>query len=873
MRVKCIIARLYEPDIAQMYEIDLNQNLINTIRVLCTKYPDSVKFFVPEELFPDIRNGEVIPVVAEFYDAGSENHFSIDPLIVLSEQIRNYEIIYKSTLDQMEIRLQVEGYELPSPKTALVPLSKTDPAKENDELMVSGTNDPVVDNIDEQAEYAAEKDGQVDDADSQSGSNKTGSSEEERATNGGVDQGGDGQGGSTSHSGKIFAIAGIFIAAIIAAVFFFTRDTSAERLEQALSDNDYQTAVTIYNEDILGHTSREKKADSAIETEIDTIVESYLSDTFDFEKADSGLEELSKIQKAEISEKVLNALDEIGLQETSKTEYANGLEYLEKKDYINAIKSFTAVDEKSTVCEEAHKQLKLCVNGLIESVQNTQVEEDFTEGLNRINEAIALLPEDEELLACRDELQAKYDTLLKNNAIQESEELMGKGEHKAALEVIDKVLQILADDPELVEKRNSMVDSIRKEYLDRADAFVKSNEYAKAFQEIQAALGILMDDEALTAKNEEYRNAFVDYIKSQVSSLTADKKYDEALKLLVSAKEIYESPEFDTLYAEVEAQKADALEEMKEYTAPNVEFVTYDGDISGKDDFDEYTITAKREGVYRFDVSDMMSGFEVDIIVYAPDGTNISHSSYGLKTNEGITATLEKDKTYTVKVIHYENEGHYILTIGQQKETIDITNMEIVHDSIEFKEQKNRYDITAKYSGKYRFDLANVYSGFEADIKVFDDHNYDIAHTSYGIGNNQGLSADLEAGRTYRVAVYQYESTSTYDLMIGKQSATQTITSGESITGKITFTDQKNRYDYVADSSDEYEFVLSGMKSGVECDISVFDDHDYRIGYSSYGMQSGGSITATLEKGRKYRIVVYQYASFGEYTLSFSRKQ
>ena len=239
-----------------------------------------------------------------------------------------------------------------------------------------------------------------------------------------------------------------------------------------------------------------------------------------------------------------------------------------------------------------------------------------------------------------------------------------------------------------------------------------------------------------------------------------------------------------------------------------------------------------------------------------PDGTEIAHSSYGLAINEGITATLEKDKTYIVKVTHYSNDGHYILSIGQQKETIDITNREIVHDSIEYADQENRYDITTTYGGKYRFDLANVYSGCKANITVFDDHNYKIANTNYGIENNQGLSADLEAGRTYRVTVTQYSGASTYDLKIGKQSATQTISSGESITGNVTFKDQQNRYDYVANSSGEYIFSLSGMRSGVECNISVFDDHDYKIGYSSYGLKSDGSITATLEKGKKYRIVV-----------------
>ena len=209
-----------------------------------------------------------------------------------------------------------------------------------------------------------------------------------------------------------------------------------------------------------------------------------------------------------------------------------------------------------------------------------------------------------------------------------------------------------------------------------------------------------------------------------------------------------------------------------------------------------------------------------------------------------------------------------MLSIGQQKKLIDITNMDIVHDSIEYMDQKNRYEITTTYAGKYRFDFANVYSGFEANITVYDDHNYDIGHSSYGLENNEGLTVDLEAGRTYRVVVYHYRGTSSYDFYIGKQSATQQISRGIPIPGEITFTDQKNKYDFIADSSGEYTFTLSGMNSGVECNISVFDDHDYKIGYSSYGLESGESITAMLEQGKQYRIVVYQYRSSGAYTLN-----
>ena len=51
MKQNCLISRLEEPNIAHLYVIEWDQNLINNIRVLCTRNPETLKYFVPEELF------------------------------------------------------------------------------------------------------------------------------------------------------------------------------------------------------------------------------------------------------------------------------------------------------------------------------------------------------------------------------------------------------------------------------------------------------------------------------------------------------------------------------------------------------------------------------------------------------------------------------------------------------------------------------------------------------------------------------------------------------------------------------------------------------------------------------------------------------
>ena len=87
MKQNCLISRLEEPNIAHLYVIEWDQNLINNIRVLCTRNPETLKYFVPEELFWKLKNGETVSMAAECYDEYGTWLFEVDPLKVLSEQV------------------------------------------------------------------------------------------------------------------------------------------------------------------------------------------------------------------------------------------------------------------------------------------------------------------------------------------------------------------------------------------------------------------------------------------------------------------------------------------------------------------------------------------------------------------------------------------------------------------------------------------------------------------------------------------------------------------------------------------------------------------------------------------------------------------
>ena len=122
MKREFLISRLDEPNIAHAYVCESDhahayvcesdQNLLNNIRILCTRQPETLRYFVPEELFWEIKNGETVAITAECYDEYGRWMFTVDPLKVLSGQLWDKKI-YLEDEEGLDIRIRIDGYALP----------------------------------------------------------------------------------------------------------------------------------------------------------------------------------------------------------------------------------------------------------------------------------------------------------------------------------------------------------------------------------------------------------------------------------------------------------------------------------------------------------------------------------------------------------------------------------------------------------------------------------------------------------------------------------------------------------------------------------------------------------------------------------------
>lgn len=131
----------------------------------------------------------------------------------------------------------------------------------------------------------------------------------------------------------------------------------------------------------------------------------------------------------------------------------------------------------------------------------------------------------------------------------------------------------------------------------------------------------------------------------------------------------------------------------------------------------------------------------------------------------GITVSLSAGQTYLLQVKQSSNYGAYTMTIGLQKETLDISSYSLIRDSIQYNGQVNKYIFRPSSSGKYTFGIEDAMSGMQVSIYVYDDADYRINYYT-GMSSGRTMSADLEANKTYYIQVRYSSDYGTYTLSV-----------------------------------------------------------------------------------------------------------
>lgn len=322
-------------------------------------------------------------------------------------------------------------------------------------------------------------------------------------------------------------------------------------------------------------------------------------------------------------------------------------------------------------------------------------------------------------------------------------------------------------------------------------------------------------------------------------------------------------------------QSAHSVEGLKSNATSGAaaDVIRYSGNIGAEDQEDWYSFTAPYEGRYRIDVSGIQSGTDVRLYLYDELGDVVTSDTY-CTNGEGITGKgLEAGKTYSIKVKQDSGYSSYSLAIGMQKAPIDLTGYTAISDSIEFIDQRNVYYFSVPLTGRYRFNMSEIYSGTDVELYIFDSLGNTVASDTY-CTNGDGITVrDLQAGAIYEIQVRQDNGFSGYKLSIGYQKSTVDISDYTIVNDSIEYTDQRNVYSFTVPVDGRYRFELSGMTDGTDVELYMFNYLEETVASDTYCTNGDGITVKDLKAGETYEVQIRQDNGFSSYTLSIGKQK
>lgn len=272
-------------------------------------------------------------------------------------------------------------------------------------------------------------------------------------------------------------------------------NAKVEKFVEHVLANAYADAIKLYNTEIIGNAALEQEAEDCMRTYLQNIEEEILSGVCTpddakvkqstlyrvYSSTDCGLDDYDTL-----SENIDQAL-------ASKVAYQSGLSLMENQNYIDAIKEFEKVLAKDTNYTDALLKKGDAVTeykkGITQKVDEKTAQKDYWAAITVLKDAVAVLPEDSDLLAQLNTCERTYIQKAVENA---ETTFTDYTQYEQALAVIQAALQHYPEDATLLAKREyyltfepvNLYDmtSIRGEVNTRStDTDIYNNQYEKCF--------------------------------------------------------------------------------------------------------------------------------------------------------------------------------------------------------------------------------------------------------------------------------------------------------------------------------------------------------------------------------------------------------
>ncbi len=307
-----------------------------------------------------------------------------------------------------------------------------------------------------------------------------------------------------------------------------------------------------------------------------------------------------------------------------------------------------------------------------------------------------------------------------------------------------------------------------------------------------------------------------------------------------------------------------------DYSVPDIEIITIPGNMYTEKQSDDYAFIPEINGTYRFEFSGVPSATYLDLRVLN-SGEELLNSAINLDNEDGVTATLNAQNNYIIRVSQHKNLGSYTLNIGSQKPVIDISQLTEVNDSIQYTDQENNYLFSAQRDGLYNFEFSDVPDGTDLALYVYNS-GWELIKSAIRLDNGDGLPVSLVAGNNYYIQVRQDRSIGTYKLNVGQKKEIIDVSPYTAVSDIIQYTNQENDYLFTAQKDGLHRFEFSDVPDGTDLSLYIYNS-GWELVQSAINFDNSDGLSVSLTAGTSYYIRVKQYRGTGNYVLNIGQKK
>ena len=297
-------------------------------------------------------------------------------------------------------------------------------------------------------------------------------------------------------------------------------------------------------------------------------------------------------------------------------------------------------------------------------------------------------------------------------------------------------------------------------------------------------------------------------------------------------------------------------------------YTNWSGSFEFVDQVLAFTYTPEISGIHALTVSNMLNGTYARIYVCNHLGETLMDSSY-LNNGNSVWGELEAGKTYYFYLAYQSKLSTVDLAIGAPKTAVDISEYNVIKDSVSFYRQVNTYTFVATHS-TYTFLCKGAKNDYtDMSFAVLNRLEESVSHTDYFSNNDRMTVENLVVGETYTLCIGYSDDVTPYEVHVFTEKPSTEVSGKVIVTDSIEYYDQVNTYVWTATADCDLQVYSMGMEEGA-VNIYIYDATGTELLDSeSYSYKGEGVYVSGVTAGETYVVRVEYCNSFSEYSIAF----